>query len=112
MQKEHSLFVITCWPPAQPKAKNMKYFIGQLEETNGEYEHYITVRFTLENKANPSDALENVARSWYDSDVEEQDDRYFFFQGELCVRSHGCKEISETVYREIGGYVAEALFRE
>ena len=91
----------------------MKYFIGQLEETNGEYEYYITVRFILENKtANPSDALNEIARSWYDSEVEEQDDRYFFFRGELCVRSHGCKEISEAVYREIGGYVAEALSRE
>ena len=93
-------------------AKNMKYFIGQLEETNGEYEHCITVRFALENTANPSDTLEEMARSWYDSDVEECDDRYFFFQGELCVRSHDYKEISETVYREIGGYVAETLFIE
>lgn len=88
------------------------YFIGQLEERNGEYEYKVPVRLIAASREIASKALEKTAQNWYGDYSQKYNDGYYFYSGEICVCAGGCKEISKSAYDEISGYVAESSFSE
>ncbi|HZW87194.1 MAG TPA: hypothetical protein VFF41_07025 [Gallionella sp.] len=83
------------------------YFIGQLEERNGEYAYRVPVRFTATSEKEATKVLTKTARNWYGDYYQKDGDGYYFHRGEVCVRSGGYKEILENVYTSLNGFVAE-----
>jgi len=82
----------------------MKYFIGQIEEMNGEYE-YTTHRFF--KAASLDDAIaDNVkeAGRWYAGEVIAEDEGFYFNGYQLFVCAGGVKEITKTTYDELYGF--------
>lgn len=84
------------------------YFIGQLEERNGEYEYQIPVCFTATSVKAASKVLTRSAQNWYGDCSEKDGACYYFHGGEVCVQAGGFKEIPESVYTALIGFVAEA----
>lgn len=84
------------------------YFIGQLEERNSEYEYQIPVRFTAASEKAAAKVLTKTARNWYGGYSQKDEDCYYFHSGEVCVQAGGYKEIPESVYTALNGFVAEA----
>ncbi|GAB1235232.1 hypothetical protein [Ferrigenium sp. UT5] len=84
------------------------YFIGQLGERNGDYEYKVPVRFTAASEKEASNALTKTARNWYGDYSQKDGDCYYFHSGEVCVQAGGYKEVPESVYTALNGFVAEA----
>lgn len=84
------------------------YFIGNLEERNGEYEYQIPVRFTAASKREATKIITKAAKNWYGDYSHKDDNHYYFYGGEVCVCAGGFKEIYKSTYKEIAGYVTEA----
>lgn len=80
----------------------MKFYIGQLEETNGEYEYKHTFRFkTL--SADPEGVLEEHAKNWYTSGPDEDNHPYGYYYngGSVFVQTGSVQEISEEIYNKL-----------
>lgn len=83
------------------------YFIGQLEERNSGYEYQIPVRFTAVSEAAAARVLTKTAGNWYGGYSQKEGDRYYFHGGEVCVQTGVHKEIPESIYTALNGFVAE-----
>ncbi len=94
----------------------MKYYIGTLEERNGEYEYTLHRLFATED--DPQKYLATLASKQYGDFIEPEDrekpeedwsvDRkesdaggWYFNCGEVHVRAGSYKEISESAYNEL-----------
>ncbi len=83
-------------------SKNVKYYIGNIEVRNGEYEYSTTTRF--KTKGDPYRYLRKVASTWYGEKGELQDAKdgaYYFHAGCVCVWEGQCQELTKEVYNAI-----------
>ena len=88
----------------------MKYYIGTLSETNGEYEY--THTFLIKTEISDIEALEDIAANWYedqDSYMEEygeplhseediENGDYYFNGAEVCINVMSSTEIDAKMY--------------
>lgn len=82
--------------------ENVKYYIGNIEVRNGEYEYSSTVRF--KTKGSPYRHLRKVASTWYGEKGKLQygkDGAYYFHAGCVCVWEGECQELTREVYDAI-----------
>lgn len=86
-----------------------RYFLGVLEERNGEYEYQIPIRFTAASEQVAAEALTRSAENWYGNYSQKDGDRYYFHSGEVCVQAGEYKEIPKSTYTELNGFIVEAL---
>ena len=83
-------------------SKNVKYYIGNIEVRNGEYEYSSTVRF--KTKGSPYHHLRKIASTWYGEKSKLQDSKvgaYYFQAGWVCVWEGECQELTREVYDAI-----------
>ena len=88
--------------PAAPAAR-MRFFVGKLEERNGEYEYKHVFRFQLAPRRKPEVFLRNLASQFYGSSADRSGETFYFNGGEVAVRPAGCKEVSEAAFAELDG---------
>lgn len=74
----------------------MKYFIGTIDERNGEYEYTHIIKFKTDDK--PDSVLEDIARTWYADDPDEEGSCYFFNCGEVATSAGGFEEVTKEIY--------------
>lgn len=82
----------------------MKYFIGQIEEINGEQD-YTNLRFFKAESLD--DAIADNAKEagrWYTGDVVAEDDGFYFHGCQIFVCTGDVKEITKTTYDELYGF--------
>jgi hypothetical protein len=86
---------------------NTNYIFLRLEERNGEYEY--THRCTLKIPDSQTETVEkfvkNYAKGFYGSKVEQEDDGYFFNNGEVFVRIREWEFISEGHFNILNRYL-------
>ena len=73
-----------------------KYYVGTIEEVNGEREYRCHVFFMLKDHEEPHIALDKIAETWYGDNGELIDDCYWF--NDVTVYAGDLKEISHEVY--------------
>lgn len=73
-----------------------KYYVGTIQEINGEREYRCHVFFMLKDHEEPHIALDKIAETWYGDNGELVDDFYWF--GDVAVYAGDLKEISHEVY--------------
>lgn len=76
----------------------MKYYIGKLEERNGEYEYEHPILVQMDDDLDPMEWLENYAHEFYGDDTEPLDGGYYFFGGGIFVSAAGVQEMTEEEY--------------
>ncbi|MCR4284926.1 MAG: hypothetical protein NUV97_02680 [archaeon] len=83
-----------------------KYFLGELQERNGEYEYVHKFTF-ITNGSTPNEILEEKAKTWYDTpDNEEMGDDGWYFNGHsVFVEAGHYKEISSDTYNLIKDFL-------
>jgi len=76
----------------------MKYYIGKIDERNGDYEYNTTIKFETEEE--PEEHLLSVVKSWYIDEMEYDSHCDAYHNGEgypLCsVGSY--QEITKDIY--------------
>lgn len=86
----------------------MAYYLGQVEERNGEYEYHITFRFQAED---PDKRMNEIAANWYERDDDEEPevdgDYYVFNGGEIYARQHQYREIPLAAYHSLDGFIVD-----
>lgn len=83
-------------------SQNVKYYIGDIMVSNGEYEYSSAVRF--KTKGDPRRHLRKIASTWYGEKGELQDTKdgaYYFDAGCVCVWEGGFQELTREVYDAI-----------
>jgi hypothetical protein len=78
-----------------------KYYLGVIFERNGEYEYYTHVKFKLKDGDSPDDKLNTIAKDWYSSTPDEEDEGYYFNCGDVFVQPYKVDEISAQTFNEI-----------
>lgn len=78
-----------------------KYYIGQIDERNGEYEYSTTIRFKT-NK-HPGDHLAKIASTWYGDHDEDNvsDSGWCFNCGEIWTYVGDYQEVTKPIYETL-----------
>ena len=81
----------------------MRYYIANIHNATGEYEldTSILVYATPETL---DDKLRDIAANWYGGNEEEGDD--YWNNGDMITYINSSKEISETTFNELRGFLA------
>lgn len=84
-------------------AKKQKFYIGQINTRNGEYEYETTVKFRT--GGSPDRYLRRIASTFYDDEGGElqdgKDGAYYFNGGEVACSEGDNQEISEAAFNEL-----------
>jgi len=86
-----------------------KYFVGQIDERNGEREYSSTVKFIMSGKTAPDVILDAIAKTWYAEGHDETftDDGYYFNGGEVCVSAGIHEEVESEIYSRLPSFITE-----
>lgn len=85
----------------------MKYYIGQIDERNGEREYNTTVKF-LGTDDTAGEVPDRIAAHWYSDEPDESTgDGYHFSGGEVCVNPGSYDEIPKEMYEALPAFIAE-----
>jgi len=89
--------------PAAEEQKAPRYFIGQLEERNGEYLYTHTRRFLADD---PVKYLDTIASRFYENDSgDQQGDGYYFHAGSVFVKPGTFQEITKEMFVALSGII-------
>lgn len=76
------------------------FYMGNIYEQIGEYEHYTTVKFSVNNTSDPKSFFDDIARTWYvDAPDDRLEDCYIFPNGNS-VWCSGPQVVSEDTFNE------------
>jgi len=82
----------------------MKYYLGQIEEQHGEYEHTTTIKFSTDE--DPEEYLEEIVKTWY-VEVDTDDNGDHWINGEIIVSSGRYSEITKHMFRNLPDFINE-----
>jgi hypothetical protein len=75
----------------------MKYYIGDIEEQNGDFEYSTPFRFKTDK--DPNEKHDEIARTWRDEDGHEWDEQLGHYWCEFTgIKTGELTEISKEVY--------------
>ena len=75
----------------------MKYYIGDIEEQNGEYEY--TTPFRFETDKDPNERHDEIARTWRNDEGHEWDDNENCYWSDYnAIKTGKLTEITKEVY--------------
>lgn len=85
-------------------ASKKSFYIGTVNEFNGEYQYTFTFRFATSGK--PECLIKRLAASWYGKEnrckhMESGSDSFFFNGGEVAVRPGSFHPVSESAFNEL-----------
>jgi hypothetical protein len=90
---------------AQLKEKQMKYYLGRIEEYNGDMEY--TDKFLFATDGDPDEHMKQAAKEWRgctDDDWDEDHEAYWADQ--TLVASDGWREIPKEDFDVLAKYIA------
>lgn len=83
----------------------MKYYIGKIEEINGDMEYYD--KFLFSTKGNTDKYMDKVARDWRGCTKNDWDkEQGGYWSDCTIVRDCGCREIPKEDYDVLAKYLA------
>jgi hypothetical protein len=90
------------------KENEMKYYLGSLNITLGEYEVDTAIRFSA--NGNPRLKIHDIAEDFYGNCYCEDDGTYYFNGGEVAVEVGCFEEVSKEVFDSIPNQIAPVLW--
>ena len=83
-----------------------KYYIGEVEEQHGEYEH--TTKYLFKTAGDPFEYADNVSKTWYGNEEAEKDEcsNGYWQNGEIISSVGEVKEVSPEHYNVLKKYLS------
>jgi hypothetical protein len=87
------------------KAK-LKYYIAEVEEQHGEYQH--TTKYLFKTESDPFEYADNVSKTWYGDEEAEKDENSdgYWQNGEIISSVGEVKEVSIAHYNVLKKYLS------
>jgi hypothetical protein len=89
------------------KKPKTNYYLGEVEEHNGEYEY--NQKYLFETSGNPKEYAEKVAREWYGNENPEKtkEEDGFWHNGEVVLYVGSVQKIPKEHYKIMKRYLLE-----
>ena len=83
------------------KKPKTNYYLGEVEEHNGEYEY--NIKYVFKTSGNPKDYNEHVAKNWYGGEAVE--DEYGYSHGDIMTCAGPVQKLSEDHFKVMKRYL-------
>lgn len=83
----------------------MIYLLVDIKIRNGDYEYHSLATHAIKDKTNIQEFVEEQAKGFYEGEVDEQKEGYYFNAGEVCVWVYKFSLLSIEEYKTLNKYL-------